>query len=101
MEDETWTLKGKMGLRGHLIPPLPPSGISEAPCGSRGVLSHGLSPPLGCVSLRTRCFDTPYYVKGQPRRKLVPTPPPPPFIAQSRKWATITPLSQLCLLFFC
>ena len=32
MEDETWTLKGKVGLRGHLIPPLPPSSISEAPC---------------------------------------------------------------------
>lgn len=99
MGDETWTLTGKASLRGHLFPPPLLWASQQHLAGPRGVLSHGLSAPLGCVSLRARCFDTSYCVKGRPRWKLAPVSAPLPFTAQSRKWATIAPQSQLCLLF--
>lgn len=69
MGDETQMLTGKVGLRVPPISTLPSLSISAAPCCVPRGPVHGPSAPLGCVSLRTQCFDTSFHVKGRAQAK--------------------------------
>lgn len=96
MGDET-QIAQEGGLRDAPISTLPPLSISAALLcveSSRSFRSARL-----CLIKNTVLW----YIlpcEGPHWRKLVPLSAPLPFTAQSRKWATIAPQSQLCLYSF-